>query len=226
MIGFPSVIKPLYVVTQAADTDVQIMWIRKPNFPFVLPVNQILQMRQYTSNYLHDKFVFCHNTVTETIKIYKIQWLEPANNNVNTQRKKFWKCGYIFIRRLTTPCNLRLNETLFLIPVKWLRILVNALKLSSIIFVHAIFLLLLETHNPCPYILSLNETFIKSFTVYETQNLSDLNFLALPYRMVRIFLELSLILFLTLIHVQQPHCHLKKNCCCSCFQNTTPCLSN
>jgi len=88
-IGLPRAMQPLYVVAQAADTDVQIGWIRKPNFPFVFPVNQILQTRRYTSNYLHDKFVFCHKTVTATIKSYKIQWLEPSNNNINTQRKQF-----------------------------------------------------------------------------------------------------------------------------------------
>lgn len=83
-IGLHCVRQTLYVVTQAADTDVQIGCIRKPNFPSVFPMNQILQTRQYTSNYLHDKFVFYHNTVTATIKSYKTQWLEPANNKVNT----------------------------------------------------------------------------------------------------------------------------------------------
>jgi hypothetical protein len=98
-IGLPCVMQTLYFVTQVADTYVQTGCIRKPNFPFVFHVNQILQTRQYTSNYLHDKFVFHHNTVTTTIKSYKTQWLEPANNNVNTQRKKFWKCEFLFIKK-------------------------------------------------------------------------------------------------------------------------------
>jgi len=88
-IGLPCVFQHLYVVKQAADTDVQTGCIRKPKFPFVFPVNQILQTRQYTSNYLHDKFAFYHNTVTATIKSNKFQWLEPADNNANTQRTYF-----------------------------------------------------------------------------------------------------------------------------------------
>jgi hypothetical protein len=47
-------------------------------------------------------------------------------------------------------------------------------------FAYATFLLLLGTHNPCPYILSLIWTFVKPFTVYEFQNLFELTFLALP----------------------------------------------
>jgi len=58
-------------------------------------------------------------------------------------------------------------------------------------FTYATFLFIIGTHNPCPYILSLILTFIKPFNVSEFQNFFDLNFLALPYRLVRIVLELN-----------------------------------
>jgi hypothetical protein len=61
--------------------------------------------------------------------------------------------------------------------------------------------------------LSLIWTFVKPFSVYDLQNISGLTFLALLYRLNRMFLELSLILFLILIYVTQPHYHLETNCC-------------